>query len=121
MEIRETHVFTRQIIASGQDEEYRLLQLELVENPEKGVVMPGTGGLRKLRWKAEGRGKRGGHRIIYFWAAEQSVILMLFMFPKNEQADLTTEQKRRLRQVVEAEFGTAAGMSTRGTPRRMVH
>jgi mRNA-degrading endonuclease RelE of RelBE toxin-antitoxin system len=121
MEIRETHVFTRQIIASGQDEEYRLLQLELVENPEKGVVMPGTGGLRKLRWKAEGRGKRGGYRIIYFWAAEQSVILMLFMFPKNVQADLTPEQKRRLRQVVEAEFGTAAGASTRGTPKRMTH
>jgi len=66
MEIRETHVFTRQILASGQEEEYRLLQLELVENPEKGVVMTGTGGLRKLRWKAEGRGKRGGHHVIYY-------------------------------------------------------
>jgi mRNA-degrading endonuclease RelE of RelBE toxin-antitoxin system len=117
MEIRETHVFTRQILASGQDEEYRLLQLELVENPEKGVVMPGTGGLRKLRWKAEGRGKRGGHRIIYYWAEEASVILMLFMFPKNAQSDLTPEQKRRLRQVVEAEFGTAAEASGR----RMAH
>ena len=105
MEIRETHVFTRQLLASGQDgEEYRLLQLELVQNPELGVVMPDTGGLRKLRWKAEGRGKRGGHRVIYYWAAETSVILMLFMFPKNAQADLTPEQKRRLRQLVEAEF-----------------
>jgi mRNA-degrading endonuclease RelE of RelBE toxin-antitoxin system len=119
MEIRETHVFTRQILGSGQEKEaYRLLQLDLVENPELGVVIPGTGGLRKLRWKAEGRGKRGGHRIIYYWSAEMNVILMLFMFPKNVQADLTPEQKRKLRQVVEAEFGTAAAAPRR---RPMVH
>jgi mRNA-degrading endonuclease RelE of RelBE toxin-antitoxin system len=117
MEIRETHVFTRQILGSGEDEEYRLLQWELVQNPELGVVIQGTGGLRKLRWKAEGRGKRGGRRIIYYWAVERSVILMLFMFPKNAQADLTPEQKRKLRQLVEAEFGAPPRASRQGTLR----
>jgi hypothetical protein len=77
-------------------------------NPALGVVIPGTGGLRKLRWRAEGRGKRGGHRIIYYWAGEASVILMLFLFPKNAQADLTPDQKRKLRQLVEHEFAAAA-------------
>ncbi len=121
MEIRETHVFTRQLSASGQDgEPYRLLQLELLQNPRCGVLISGTGGLRKLRWKAEGRGKRGGHRIIYYWAEELSVLLMLFMFPKNAQADLTPEQKRRLRQVVEAELGTI-GASWHESSRQVVH
>lgn len=105
MEIRETPVFTRQILASGSDEEYRRLQLELVGNPEAGVVIPGTG---ELRWRAEGRGKRGGHRIIYYWAVAPGVILMLFMFPKNAQADLTPEQKRTLRLLVQQEFGVRA-------------
>lgn len=108
MEIRETKVFTRQILDAGSDEEYRQLQLSLVENPELGVVITGTGGLRKVRWRAEGRGKRGGHRIIYYWAEVPSVILMLFLFPKNAQADLTPEQKRKLRMLVEQEFGTPA-------------
>jgi len=53
-----------------------------------------------------GVGSVVGTAFIYYWAADVSVILMLFMFPKNAQADLTPEQKRKLRQVVEAEFGT---------------
>jgi mRNA-degrading endonuclease RelE of RelBE toxin-antitoxin system len=108
MEIRETSVFTRQVLEAASDDEYRRLQLQLVMNPALGVVIPGTGGLRKLRWRAEGRGKRGGHRIIYYWAEEASVILMLFLFPKNAQADLTPDQKRKLRQLVEHEFAAAA-------------
>jgi hypothetical protein len=108
MEIRETPVFTRQILASWSDEAYRLLQLYLVANPDAGDLIPGTGGLRKLRWGAEGRGKRGGHRIIYYWGVAPKVLLMLFLFPKNAQADLTPEQKRILRLLVQQEFGARA-------------
>ena len=108
MEIRETPVFTRQITEAANDDEYRRLQLQLVLNPTLGVMIPGTGGLRKLRWRAEGRGKRGGHRIIYYWAGAENIILMLFLFPKNAQADLTPEQKRKLRALVEQEFAGAA-------------
>ena len=67
MVIAETRAFTTRLLDLLPDEDYRLLQLELVRDPEAGHVIPGTGGLRKLRWAASGRGKRGGARIIYFW------------------------------------------------------
>jgi mRNA-degrading endonuclease RelE of RelBE toxin-antitoxin system len=108
MEIRETPIFTRQVLAAKNDEEYRLLQVRLVLNQELGVVIPGTGGLRKVRWQAEGRGKRGGYRVIYYWARTDGVILMLYMFAKNERGDLTPDQKKALRRVVEAEFAGPA-------------
>lgn len=105
MLIVETPVFTRQVTAALDDEQYRKLQLALVMNPERGVVIRGSGGVRKLRWGAEGRGKRGGVRIIYYYEPRRRVLLMLFLFPKNEQDDLTPEQLRKLRAVVEQEFG----------------
>jgi hypothetical protein len=67
-------------------------------------TIPGTGGLRKLRWVAPGRGKRGGTRVIYFWHPASSRLLMLFAFAKNERADLTAEQRKVLRRIVESEF-----------------
>lgn len=74
-------------------------------NPGMGQLIPGTGGLRKIRWKAEGRGKRGGYRVIYYWAVSPAVILMLFMYPKNVAGDLTPEQKKVLRRAVDEAFG----------------
>lgn len=105
MLIVETPVFTRQVLSEQTDEEYRQLQQALVANPELGVLIPRTGGLRKVRWRAEGRGKRGGLRIIYYWAYDPKVILMLYLFPKNVREDLTEAQRRVLCRVVEAEFG----------------
>ena len=104
MIILETPVFTRQVLSSKTDEEYRELQLALVANPEVGVLIPGSGGLRKVRWQAEGRGKRGGYRVIYYWTVDPQIIVMLYMFAKNERGDLTADQTRMLRQVVEEEF-----------------
>jgi mRNA-degrading endonuclease RelE of RelBE toxin-antitoxin system len=105
MLIVETPVFTRQVLSEQTDEEYRQLQQALVANPELGVLIPRTGGLRKMRWRAEGRGKRGGLRIVYYWAYDPQVILMLYLFPKNVREDLTEEQRRVLCRVVEQEFG----------------
>ena len=59
-------MFTRLVQEYLSDEEYRKLQEALIENPETGAVIRGSGGIRKLRWAAPGRGKRGGYRIIYY-------------------------------------------------------
>ena len=68
MEIIETSFFTRQVQAILSEEEYRQLQMALVLQPGMGAVIPGSGGLRKVRWSIGGRGKRGGIRVIYYWA-----------------------------------------------------
>ena len=104
MVIIETSVFTRRVTALLSDDEYRELQATLVEQPKAGPVIPGSGGIRKLRWSASGRGKRGGARVIYYWATEQDHLLMLFIYAKNESEDLTQDQIKTLRQIVEREY-----------------
>jgi mRNA-degrading endonuclease RelE of RelBE toxin-antitoxin system len=99
----ETPVFSRQRGEHLDETEFRALQATLLQNPEAGVVIPASGGLRKLRWAASGRGKRGGARIIYYNAVAQSRILLLLLYAKNEQDELTPEQTRFLRSVVEWE------------------
>jgi hypothetical protein len=97
----ETPVFTRTIRRVMTGEEYRQLQSALVVRPEIGDVLPGSGGLRKLRWKISGRGKRGGARVIYYWAVRFNEIYMLLAYVKAEQEDLTQIQLKLLRQIVE--------------------
>jgi hypothetical protein len=104
MIIVETSVFTRRVIVLLSDDEYRELQSALVERPDAGVIIPGGGGLRKLRWKGSGRGKRGGARIIYYWATAKGQILMLFIYAKNEMDDLSPDQLKTLRQAMEKEY-----------------
>lgn len=104
MLIVETPIFTRQIQDAMSDDSYRELQTLLIARPDVGSVIPGGGGLRKLRWGATGRGKRGGTRIIYYWAVAQDVVLMLFVYPKNARAELTKRQVQTLRTLIEEEF-----------------
>lgn len=104
MVIIETPIFTKLVAATLQDEEYRLLQVLLVDTPDAGDVIPGSGGLRKLRWLAAGRGKRGGTRIIYYWFVQNDVILLLYIYPKNVQDNLTPGQLRQLKNIVEEEY-----------------
>jgi mRNA-degrading endonuclease RelE of RelBE toxin-antitoxin system len=104
MVIRETSVFTRQVCELLDDESYRLLQLRLVADPAAGKLIPGTGGLRKVRWQAAGRGKRGGVRVIYYWAPQPEVILMLLVYDKSERDDLSPQQKKVLAALVREEF-----------------
>jgi mRNA-degrading endonuclease RelE of RelBE toxin-antitoxin system len=68
----------------------------VAHNPEAGDLIPDTGGLRKLRWAGKGKGKRGGYRLIYFFFNEGVPIFLLAIYPKNQQVDLTPEQKKRL-------------------------
>jgi hypothetical protein len=74
------------------DEEYRFLQMHLLNKPDAGKIIQGSGGLRKLRWSSKGHGKSGGVRIIYYWFVVQDSILLLFAYAKNERDDLTSEQ-----------------------------
>jgi len=62
----ETPIFTRRTQSILEDDEYRLLQAQLIQKPDAGKIIPGSGGLRKLRWSASGHGKRGGIRVIYY-------------------------------------------------------
>lgn len=104
MVIIETSIFSRQVQSLLLDEDYRRLQMALVLHPDLGAVIPGSGGLRKTRWAFAGRGKRGGVRMIYYWAVAYDKILMLFMYAKNEQDDLTPEQLKVLRRIIEEEY-----------------
>ena len=96
MEIIETPIFTKRISDVLSDDEYRKLQWTLVVNPESGSLIPGTRGLRKLRWDIAGKGKRGGLRIIYYWYMRDEVIYMLLPYKKTEQAELTKKQLNSL-------------------------
>ena len=80
------------------------MQNALVEDPALGAVIPGGGGLRKARWGMEGRGKRGGMRVIYYWWTSKDYLYLLFTYPKNVQTDLSQEQIRRLVGVMEEEL-----------------
>lgn len=104
MEIVETSIFTRQVTDILDDQEYNLLQLALIQRPDLGDIIPDTNGLRKVRWKVEGRGKRGGIRVIYYWFVSDDVLYMLYLYPKNVQDDLTPKQKRILSKIVEEEL-----------------
>ena len=84
-----------------EDESYRQLQNFLLEQPLSGDIIQGTGGLRKLRWSANGKGKRGGIRTIYLYITEKSHIHLLTLYAKNEVSDLTTQEKKILKGIVE--------------------
>src|SRR5947209_11271220 len=97
----ETKLFTRLVQDYLTDEEYRELQALLCEQPEAGDVIPGSGGVRKLRWGAPGRGKRGGYRVIYFVKPARNVIWMLTMYPKNVADNIPAAVLRKIRNEVE--------------------
>ena len=100
----ETSVFSRRLGDRLSDEEYRKLQVYLALRPDAGKIIVGSGGIRKVRWRSPGEGKSGGVRVIYYWAVSRERLLMLSIYAKNEQANLTREQLRALRVVVEEEF-----------------
>ena len=109
MELIETSTFTKQITALLSDEEYGEFQARLAANPQLGALIKGSGGIRKVRVGVGSRGKRGGARVIYYWAARRGLILLLYAYSKNVTADLTPKQVSQLAKVVKEEFGHEKG------------
>ena len=108
MELIETSTFTRQIAALLSDEEYREFQSRLAAGPGLGALIKGGGGIRKIRVAVGSRGKRGGARVIYYWAVRKDLIVLLYAYAKNASADLTSRQVAQLARVVKEEFSDEA-------------
>lgn len=110
--------FTDWVTRHLPDEQYAALQQELMDNPDRGDVMPGCGGLRKIRTAnpMRGKGKRGGARVIYLYVPEAKWFFMLDAYGKDEQDDLTAVEKKVLSALVR-ELKQQAKAATEGTRR----
>ena len=100
MEFIETSVFTKLITTMLSDNDYRLLQDDIAKNPQTGDLIPGGGGIRKLRFALPGKGKRGGARLIYYWQTSNNKIYMLLAYAKANKENLELEQVSVLRSLV---------------------
>ena len=98
---RESHLFTRRVVKLLSDDDYAELQGYLQDFALSGALMVGGGGLRKMRWQASGRGKRGGLRVIYYLADAQGYIYLVSIYAKNEKSDVTRQELQDLRRLVE--------------------
>lgn len=88
------------------DDRFRELQLELLRDPERGKVIAGTGGLRKMRFAdaQRGKGKRGGLRVIYFWWERGGQFWLFTLYDKDEISDLTAAERKVLKGMLKAEL-----------------
>jgi hypothetical protein len=93
--------FERSAAGLFTEEDIRALEQTLLADPRAGDVVQGTGGVRKVRAAQEGRGKRGSARVIYLYVEVRERVFLLWAFGKNDQANLTPEQVKRVRQLVE--------------------
>ena len=96
MEFIETSLFSRLIYNYLDEEEYLGLQVYLLRHPESGKVIPGSGGVRKIRWAAAGKGKSGGIRIIYYWKAMANEIWLLTVYSKSERETIPAHILRQI-------------------------
>ena len=92
----ETSLFSRLLGDYLSDDEYRQLQSHLAARPDSGALIRASGGVRKVRWRAGGKGKSGGVRVIYYWAATDDQIFLLTLYGKGEKEDLSAADLRRV-------------------------
>jgi mRNA-degrading endonuclease RelE of RelBE toxin-antitoxin system len=97
----ETRLFSRIVHDYLEDASYARLQQQLSENPEAGVIVRGSGGVRKLRWPGAGRGKSGGVRLIYYARTKQGQIWMLTIYAKNEESAIPAHILRQIREEID--------------------
>ena len=97
----ETKLFTRLVQEYLSDDEYSKLQQALLFDPEAGAVIRGSGGVRKLRWRVGGRGKRGGIRVIYFLRTEQGQIWMLTLYAKNVAESISASVLKQIKDEID--------------------
>lgn len=96
----ETSLFSRLLHEHLSDEEYRRLQMHLIEHPDVGAIIRGSGGVRKVRWAAGGKGKSGGVRVIYYWVKADEQIFLLTLYGKGEQGNLSAADLKRVMKLV---------------------
>lgn len=101
IEFIESPIFAKLVHNYMNDDEYAALQWELAIHPEAGDVIPGSGGIRKLRWAGSGRGKRGGYRILYYWQDRQGKIWLLTLYAKNEVSNIPARILKALKKEIE--------------------
>ncbi len=97
----ETPLFSKQINKLLDDDNYLELQLNLINNPEQGDLIQGTGGVRKTRWALSNKGKSGGVRIIYYYMDNNGIFFMLLAYPKNKKISLTAQEKSNLAKITQ--------------------
>ena len=97
MEFIETPTFTKKITSLISDESYKDFQRQLLFNPEKGDLIKDGGGIRKIRWNLENKGKSGSIRIIYFYKIQKEIIYMLYAYTKSNKANLSDSEIKILR------------------------
>ena len=98
----ETKLFSQLVAEYLSDEEYSKLQQTLIGKPEAGDLIPGSGGVRKLRWKGSGRGKRGGVRVIYYARSRQGQIWMLTLYAKNVSENIPAHILKKIKEEIDA-------------------
>ena len=101
MEFIESLIFTKESRYLLTEDGLRQLQMVLSSQPEIGRIIIGSKGLRKVRWFCSGKGKRGGLRIIYYWLRDDYQIVLLHVYEKSKQEDLTIGQIKFLRKLIE--------------------
>ncbi len=99
----ETRLFSRLADEYLPDDQLSLLQQYLNENPEAGDIIRESGGVRKLRWRAEGRGKRGGLRIIYYLRSKQGEVWLLTLYAKNVAGSISGQTLRKIREEIDGQ------------------
>ncbi len=97
----ETRLFSKLVGRYLSDEDYAGLQESLARHPESGAVVPGSGGVRKVRWGRSGQGKRGGVRVIYYARTREGVIWMLTIYAKNEEGNIPSHVLRRIKEEID--------------------
>ncbi|MBN2495906.1 MAG: transcriptional regulator [Deltaproteobacteria bacterium] len=101
MEFIESSIFTRLVRHYLDELEYASLQWHLVQHPDAGDIIPGSGGLRKIRWPGSGKGKRGGLRVIYYWRNQAGEIWLLTIYAKSEAVNIPMAVLRAIREELE--------------------
>jgi len=100
--VAETPTFTRQAAKLFTDDEKRELIDLLAAEPLAGDVIPGTGGVRKLRFRASGTGRRGGSRVVYYYLDELTPVYALLAYAKAARTDLTPPERRTVARLAAA-------------------